>query len=126
MNKNEMPFEKNRLRDLRRESNLTCKELSEKIGVAQQTITKWENGQVYPSFDKLKKLAHYFGVSTDYLLGNSDEKNSYQKEKDFNTPIADYRTRIDLSNRWNKCFANLNNKQLEILVTIAESFTKNV
>lgn len=121
-----MPFEKNRLRDLRRESNLTCKELSEKIGVAQQTITKWENGQVYPSFDKLKKLAHYFGVSTDYLLGNSDEKNSYQKEKDFNTPIADYRTRIDLSNRWNKCFANLNNKQLEILVTIAESFTKNV
>ena len=126
MNKNKMPFEKNRLRDLRRERDLTCKELAKFIEVSPQTINKWENEQIYPSMEKLKKLAKFFDVSTDYLLGNSDEINPYQIEKDFEIEAVNNSKKNELNNRLNKCLSDLNNKQLEILVIIAESFTKNI
>ena len=126
MNKNKMPFEKNRLRDLRRERDLTCKELAKFIEVSPQTINKWENEQIYPSMEKLKKLAKFFDVSTDYLLGNSDERNPYQIEKDFEIETVNNSKKIELNNRLNKCLSDLNNKQLEVLVIIAESFTKNI
>ena len=126
MNKNKMPFEKNRLRDLRRERDLTCKELAKFIEVSPQTINKWENEQIYPSMEKLKKLAKFFDVSTDYLLGNSDERNPYQIEKDFEIEAVNNSKKNELNNRLNKCLSDLNNKQLEILVIIAESFTKNI
>lgn len=126
MNKNKMPFEKNRLRDLRRERDLTCKELAKFIEVSPQTINKWENEQIYPSMEKLKKLAKFFDVSTDYLLGNSDERNPYQIEKDFEIEAVNNSKKIELNNRLNKCLSDLNNKQLEVLVIIAESFTKNI
>lgn len=126
MNKNKMPFEKNRLRDLRRERDLTCKELAKFIEVSPQTINKWENEQIYPSMEKLKKLAKFFDVSTDYLLGNSDERNPYQNEKDFEIEAVNNSKKIELNNRLNKCLSDLNNKQLEVLVIIAESFTKNI
>lgn len=121
-----MPFEKNRLRDLRRERDLTCKELAKFIEVSPQTINKWENEQIYPSMEKLKKLAKFFDVSTDYLLGNSDERNPYQIEKDFEIETVNNSKKIELNNRLNKCLSDLNNKQLEVLVIIAESFTKNI
>lgn len=126
MNKNKMPFEKNRLRDLRRERDLTCKELAKFIEVSPQTINKWENEQIYPSMEKLKKLAKFFDVSTDYLLGNSDERNPYQIEKDFEIEAVNNSKKIELNNRLNKCLSDLSNKQLEVLVIIAESFTKNI
>lgn len=43
--------------------------LGKKLGIASGTITQWKNG-VKPSSDKLKQLAAYFNVTTDYLLGN--------------------------------------------------------
>lgn len=62
-----------RLRDLREEHNLTQKELGALVGVAQSNINRWENGTVCPSADFVIKLANYFNVSTDYLLGRTDE-----------------------------------------------------
>ena len=62
-----------RLKDLREEHNLTQKELGALVGVAQSNINRWENGTVRPSADFVVKLADYFGVSTDYLLGRTDE-----------------------------------------------------
>lgn len=62
-----------RLKDLREEHNLTQKELGALVGVAQSNINRWENGTVCPSADFVVKLADYFDVSTDYLLGRTDE-----------------------------------------------------
>ena len=46
--------------------------MSEEFGVTNQTISLWETGQREPDFDTLVKIAKYFNVTTDYLLGIED------------------------------------------------------
>ena len=63
-----------RLRELRRSRSLTQKELGIKIGLSKAVVSKYETGMGYPSFDILIRIAQFFGVSTDYLLGASGSK----------------------------------------------------
>lgn len=46
--------------------------LSKKLGVHQSTICNWLNGKKEPSIESLWKLADYFDVSVDYLIGRDD------------------------------------------------------
>lgn len=66
---------KYRIRDLRREKDLTAEELGNKMGVTKFAISMWENGKNQPNNDILLKLADYFDVSLDYLMGRSDIRN---------------------------------------------------
>ena len=66
---------KDRLIKLRKELNLTQEELAQKIGYTRTAISAWEIGRNEPSNADTIKLAEYFGVSTDYLLGKSDVRN---------------------------------------------------
>ncbi len=61
-----------RLRELRKSKNITQSELAQKMNVAKTTIAAYEQGKNEPSMSMLIKIANYFNVSTDYLLGNSD------------------------------------------------------
>ncbi len=61
-----------RLRELRKDANLTAKMLAKEIGVSDATIIRWENGNITPSIDHLYNIAKYFGVSSDYLIGLED------------------------------------------------------
>ena len=63
---------KERLKALRKELNLTQKEFAEKIGYTRTAVSAWEIGRNEPSNNDTIKLAEYFGVTTDYLLGKSD------------------------------------------------------
>ncbi|MBV4450716.1 helix-turn-helix domain-containing protein [Clostridium tyrobutyricum] len=65
-----------RLALLRKEYGMSQAELAEKLGVTQQTISKYENGTREPDSKTLKILASMFNTSIDYLLGNSDNKNT--------------------------------------------------
>ena len=47
--------------------------MAEAIGCVEQYYQKIEYGKVKPGYDKIEKLADYFAVSTDYLLGRSDD-----------------------------------------------------
>lgn len=58
-----------RIKELRQEKNLSLKQLGEEIGVSSIAISRWENEKRVPSIETLVKLATYFKVSTDYLLG---------------------------------------------------------
>lgn len=62
-----------KLRELRIEKNLTQQAMSKEIGVSRQVYSNWENEINQPDYNFLVKLADFFGVSTDYLLGRSDE-----------------------------------------------------
>ncbi|WP_212953462.1 helix-turn-helix domain-containing protein [Shouchella tritolerans] len=64
-----------RLRALRKERQLTQEQLGELINVTKVSISGYENGNRTPDTDTLRRLADVFGVSTDYLLGRSKEKN---------------------------------------------------
>lgn len=57
-----------RLKELRKEKNLTQEEVGEVCDVAGQTISNWENNVTQPPFEIVKKLAQYFGVTIDYLF----------------------------------------------------------
>ena len=54
---------------LRKEKNMEQKALAKVLGVSQQTISRWENNVVEPDIKSLIKIANYFDVTTDYLLG---------------------------------------------------------
>ncbi|MDO4274218.1 MAG: helix-turn-helix transcriptional regulator [Eubacteriales bacterium] len=55
----------------RKARNLTQKSLALQVGVSENTISSYENGTRYPSYDILISLARILHVSTDYLLGIS-------------------------------------------------------
>lgn len=65
-----------RLRDLRNEKKLTQDELGKLLNVSGKTIGTWERDSRQPNIEAINKLASIFNVTTDYLLGNSDEKHS--------------------------------------------------
>jgi len=62
-----------RLRELRKTRNLTQARLAQEIGVSQRVISDFENGTGLPSFHVLIRLADFFDVSLDYLVGRSDD-----------------------------------------------------
>ncbi|KST96264.1 helix-turn-helix domain-containing protein [Lactococcus lactis] len=57
------------LKTLRKKNSLTQKELAEKVGVKQNSYANWENGNREPNIEMLVRIADYFDVSLDYLLG---------------------------------------------------------
>ena len=58
---------------LRRDRNLTQPQLAKAINVSNAVVSFWENGKNEPKVSYIKKLANFFGVTTDFLLGQTDE-----------------------------------------------------
>ena len=56
------------IKAIRLSHNLTQVQLAQKLGVSKQTISNWENNNIYPSIDILMRFATQFGCSADYLL----------------------------------------------------------
>ena len=59
-----------KIMELRKKNNLSQEELAEKIGVARQTISKWELGETSPDIKQAKELSKIFNVSLDELTNN--------------------------------------------------------
>ncbi len=59
----------NRIRELRKERKLTMKQLGDALGLAESTISQYENEKRIPDIKTWAKLSEFFHVSTDYLLG---------------------------------------------------------
>ena len=62
-----------RLKMLREARNLTQKELGEKFNISTSAIGMYEQGRRDPDTTLLAEIADFFGVSTDYLLGKTNE-----------------------------------------------------
>ena len=61
-----------RLKELRKEKGITQDKLAEETGLSQGALTHWENGLRSPAAYAVVILAKYFNVTTDYLLGVTD------------------------------------------------------
>lgn len=59
-----------RLSELRKEKGLSQKDFGKIIGAAQNTVSQWENGSREPDNETINRIANFFNVSIDYLLGN--------------------------------------------------------
>ena len=62
-----------RIKNLRKSRELNQVQLAEKLGVKKQSISNWENDNIMPSVEMLEKVADFFRVSTDYLLGRDSK-----------------------------------------------------
>ena len=62
-----------RLKELRKEQGISQPKLAEILGVSNGMISFWENGINEPTIGYVIKLSKIFEVSTDYLLGLTDE-----------------------------------------------------
>ncbi|GGE58368.1 helix-turn-helix domain-containing protein [Priestia taiwanensis] len=62
------------LRRLRKQEGLTMKELGQKLHLAESTISGYEIGNRTPDYETLGRIADFFEVSIDYLLGRSTDK----------------------------------------------------
>ncbi len=63
---------KNRIRDLREDRDLRQIDVADATGIDQKTLSNYETGKTNPDSYSIMKLADFFKVSTDYLLGYSD------------------------------------------------------
>ncbi len=107
-----------RLKQLRKERQLTQTELGDKINVTKVSISGYENGNRSPDTDTLQRLADFFGVSTDYLLGRTDTPVLTPQEHDeaeFQAFINDPELGV-----WYKELPNSNEEELRKLRTIWE------
>ena len=69
----------NRFRQLKEESNLTLKDLSEELGISVPNLSYYMKGRE-PNYDTLIRIANYFNVTTDWLVGNDTEYNISQQD----------------------------------------------
>ena len=65
-----------RLIELREELNLTRDDLANRINITYSALAKYETNKRFPDKETLGKLADYFNVSVDYLLGRTDNPNT--------------------------------------------------
>ncbi|MBR5527722.1 MAG: helix-turn-helix transcriptional regulator [Clostridia bacterium] len=71
---------KNRIRDLREDRDLRQIDVANATGIDQKTLSNYETGKTNPDSYSIIRLAEFFGVTTDYLLGCSD--SSFRSKKD--------------------------------------------
>ncbi len=69
-----------RLRDLREDRDMTQRALAERLHIRQNTLSQYENGQRQLPLDLLIELARFFGTSTDYILGLTNERRPYPEK----------------------------------------------
>ena len=74
-----------KIKELRRQQDITQEKLADYLNISYQAVSKWENGLALPDITLLPKLANFFGVSTDELLDlkpdeNDAELRKYEKE----------------------------------------------
>lgn len=64
-----------RLKKLRKEKKLSQQELADKLGINRSTYARYETSTTEPDYETLRKLADFFGVTVDYILGRTNIPN---------------------------------------------------
>lgn len=111
----------NNLKSLRKSKGLTQSELAHIIGISQNNYSYWENGKVKIDNASLQKLADFFNVSIDYILGR-EEKPSSSSQPD--TPLTIPEKYRDVLIACNEGADDLTQEDIDAIVRFIE-FTKN-
>lgn len=98
---------------LRKENNLSQQRLAEGLGVGQATICQWESGASMPSYDMIIKLAQFYNVSADFLLGLSDE---------YGKSLTIYKNVSDSESALLNMYGLLSGRQKEIIMRLLVEF----
>lgn len=77
-----------RLKELREQAGYSQYSFAAAMSIAQSTVGGWESGKREPNFDMTKKIADFFGVSVDYLLGR--DLPGEEKTQSLNDELSEY------------------------------------
>ena len=89
------------LRELREEKDILQVELAKKLNITSQSLSQYELGKRMPDIEMIDRLANFFNVSVDYLLGRTDIKEPIknivsEKQQDYSSNTESINTQ-DLS-----------------------------
>lgn len=76
-----MPSITDRIQLLINENNDIPSLVFEKIGIRKNALTEWNKGKGSPSVDAITKIAHYYNISTDYLILGTQSYNDLSPEE---------------------------------------------
>jgi Predicted transcriptional regulators len=85
-----------RIKELRENRRLIQAILASELNITQQSLSKYERDITTIKIDILKKIAKYFNVTTDYLLGVSDVKRDLQGQMKMNKDMDEYYDLIEV------------------------------
>jgi len=102
-----------KLKELRKSRRMTQAHLGGIIGVTQQNLSRYENESIMMPADVLVRLAEYFNVTTDYLLGVSQIKRNFEQQIVVNKTIDEYYDLIEL-------FVDLKEDDRELVLVMIE------
>lgn len=85
-----------RIKQLRENRGLIQEILAAELGITQQMLSKYERDVLCIKVDVLKKIAEYFNVTTDYLLGISEVKRDLQGQMKMNKTLDTYYDLIEI------------------------------
>ena len=68
------------LRNLREKYNLTQQQIADELGIQRPTYSRYEKGERQPNYNLLIKIADYFNISVDYLLGKEENSQSLDEQ----------------------------------------------
>ena len=102
-----------KIRELRNEKGISQSSLANHLGLTQQAIAKWEKGIAEPDSVTLNKLASFFNVSVDFLLGRTNVRNpNNNTDEDFPDDVKVLMRSV----------SKLTDKQKEIVKRLVQEF----
>ncbi|MDE6253109.1 MAG: helix-turn-helix domain-containing protein [Lachnospiraceae bacterium] len=111
---------KNRIRELRKNMNMSQEALAEVIHTTQQAVSRMENHAYDIPSESLIEMAKYFNVTTDYILGFSDTKRDYNGQYRMNQEMDRC---YDIVRRYQK-LSEINQKTLRCILERLEQAQK--
>ena len=93
----------NRIRQLREKRGLTQETLAIELEITQQQLSKYERNIASIKVESLKKVAAYFNVTTDYLLGTSDVKRDVAGAVEMGKTLEEYYDLVELYRELERC-----------------------
>lgn len=99
-----------RIRILAEEKRTTLAGIERDLNLGQGSIRKWDASS--PSVEKVDRIAKYFNVSLDYILGKTDARDSYMAKKNAPaTPVITAKDEKDIAKNLEKIMAELDNDE---------------
>ena len=108
----------NRLKELRNENNLTQKEIADMLNIARSTYNTYELDKNEISIENLKKLANFYNVTVDYLIGYEPTEHNMSVVNN----ALKFAQDIGLTDEKIK---NLTPKQLNMIQMLIDTFSEN-
>ena len=106
-----------RIKQLREKRGLIQEILAAELGITQQMLSKYEKDVTLIKVDILKKIAAYFNVTTDYLLGVSDVKRDLQRQMKMNETLDEFYDLVEV-------YKELDSYDKELIWSIIQTIKK--